>query len=223
VLSSLPVSHSSSNPRSWVEILMTVCDQCEADSSTGCDLTMKKSSCQLAVIWVHANQQRVGKAAGITRSVHYWRPVALLCLQLGCSTVLFVRNVSLFEQQTTAMFYNLHFILIFIMFYVEFLCSIFLHIEVIWISYRQYITGSIVFSKLAVDIIVAIQLLLYFSFPCLFVSLKYSYKKFPLPFLIITPRKKLVHVIFQTFGPFLYIFTDIYIYTHTCIHTRVHY
>ena len=75
-------------------------------------------------------------------------------------------NVSLFEQQTKLMFYVLHLILISIMFYVECLCCIFLHVDMIWTSYfsRQYITASIILSQLAVDAIVAIQLLLFFPF-----------------------------------------------------------
>ena len=75
--------------------------------------------------------------------------------------------MSLFEQQTKLMFYVLHLILISIMFYVECLCCIFLHVDMIWTSYfsRQYITASIILSQLAVDAIVAIQLLLFPPFP----------------------------------------------------------
>lgn len=42
---------------------MSVCDMCEADSGTGYDLAIKKSSDQWAVFWAHANHQRLGTAA----------------------------------------------------------------------------------------------------------------------------------------------------------------
>jgi hypothetical protein len=71
VLYSLPVSHSINNLSAEWAYSYLCCDLCEDDSRIACDLMVKKSSCQWAVLWVHANQQSVGIAAGLINLVDH--------------------------------------------------------------------------------------------------------------------------------------------------------
>jgi hypothetical protein len=70
------------------------------------------------VLWVHANQQSVGIAAGLINLVDHWRPLILLYLKLRLKQDLFVECVLLFEQEIIATVNEVHLILISIMFYV---------------------------------------------------------------------------------------------------------
>ena len=142
---------------------MSVCDKSEAESSSGYDMFMKKLSVQWAVLWSHANQQWWGIATGLPKRFI----IGLLLSQVSDkrgSICVFIGKDLIFVQQRIALVYYLKFILIPVLYNVEFACYVTLDGRGCQIQYNSI--KNIIHYSVILQVIVGIneprQLLTFF-------------------------------------------------------------